>query len=55
MTVSNYLHLSAVVFALCGWGVSVYADDDVTVVSPPAETTNPSQKTVAIEWYECRA
>jgi hypothetical protein len=35
------------VLAVMGWGASVYAEDDVIVISTPAATTPPAQKTVA--------
>jgi hypothetical protein len=47
MTVPNCLYLTAMVLALMGWGTSVYAEGDVTVISTSAATTPPAGKTVA--------
>lgn len=47
MTAHNCPYLTAMVLAVMGWGASVYAEDDVTVISAPAATTPPAQKTVA--------
>ena len=47
MTATNCLYLIAMVLAVMGWGTLVHAEDDVTVISTPAATTAPAQKTVA--------
>ena len=47
MTAHNCPYLTAMVLAVMGWGASVYAEDDVIVISTPAATTPPAQKTVA--------
>ncbi|MCE0523719.1 MAG: hypothetical protein LV480_12505 [Methylacidiphilales bacterium] len=45
MTVPNRLNLIAMGLAVIGGGGWVCAEDDVTVISPPAATTAPAEKT----------
>jgi hypothetical protein len=47
MTPHNCLYLIATILAVLGWDISLYADDDVTVISTSSATTPPVQQTVA--------
>lgn len=47
MTAHNCLYLIAMVLAVMGWETLVYAEGDVTIISTPATTNAPPQKTVA--------
>ncbi len=47
MTPHKCLYLIAGVLVVIGWGTSIQAANDVTVVSPPAAATSASQKGVA--------
>jgi hypothetical protein len=47
MTALNCLYLTAMALVVLGWGTSVHAEGDVTVISTPAAATPRAQKTVA--------
>lgn len=48
MTASNYLYVIAMGLGVMGWGTWVYAEGDVTIVSPPVAATNLApQKAIA--------